>query len=515
MQKLAKKRSSDPAQQQLRETKDAWNGNVRSFTKELSALRNNIRLFNSNLIEYKKLINGYPNVFYKQKGDIKYPIPVNTDQINSQLSDNFSGIVQKLSDLSSKFNDLAQKSSSIVAQQAQYSQTRKKKKGEENKIANDTSYLLVSDASTPFSRFFSGIVNPIFNREDWARRKSWLDLCLSLKKNFRHFDYLILGTDADSVKQANDLFRNIIWAQVDALSSSINRYYEKVSSLSDDKEEKYDDKSSTDSTSNNKSSNQSKKHKADLASKTKDNKVEYHLKTPDDEAMMPKRPSEGQLPSQPTAQTEPDIIPAEAAFINARTEWKNAFQNPDQVNFKNFLLKNKLDNKSYSAVLQEAFENIFEHFDSDDRYKSIPYYNNFVETWSKFKTEWQNSQALASIDYELQKYGQYYVQRFLRKLRHKKPIIETGVDAFSINRLDLSEYTQNILNSLNDMMDSLESGLDIAVVYNTVNEIKKSCEDMSKELSILMRANLTEDQINKLKEQSERKRLLEYSRQAL
>lgn len=100
MIKSARKASSDPNQEKLRQNKDSWN-------KEVSSLIND-------LIHFKKLVNGWPNKFFDERSKIIDPIP--------------SDPIKILSDLLSKYNNINQAGKNIVQQQIDYSKNRKKKK---------------------------------------------------------------------------------------------------------------------------------------------------------------------------------------------------------------------------------------------------------------------------------------------------------------------------------------------------------------------------------------------------
>jgi hypothetical protein len=69
MIKSARKPSSDPVQEKLRQSKAVWN-------KEVS-------IFVNDLIHCKKLMNGWPSKFHMEKSFIKEPIPA--DPSNHRL----------------------------------------------------------------------------------------------------------------------------------------------------------------------------------------------------------------------------------------------------------------------------------------------------------------------------------------------------------------------------------------------------------------------------------------------
>ena len=99
MEIIARKRSADPVQEQLREAKDRWN----LAAKELI----------SRLIAFKRGMNG--------RGDARYGLPIS--KIHEPLP---TEIGTFLSELSSNFQQLAESANQIVQQQAYYAEHRRK-----------------------------------------------------------------------------------------------------------------------------------------------------------------------------------------------------------------------------------------------------------------------------------------------------------------------------------------------------------------------------------------------------
>src|ERR1035437_7798643 len=89
----------DAVQQKLRNNKSIWNNSVSEFINDL--------------IHCKKLMNGAPNKFHMEKGNIKDPIPADPATIIGSLANDF--------------NEIAQTGNAIISEQAEYSKTRRKK----------------------------------------------------------------------------------------------------------------------------------------------------------------------------------------------------------------------------------------------------------------------------------------------------------------------------------------------------------------------------------------------------
>src|SRR6478736_333926 len=98
MIKIARKPSSDPIQEKLRQMKAQWNKDVSVFITDL--------------INLKKTMNGWPSKFNMERSFIKDPIPSDPNTIIGVLA--------------SDFQELAQRGNAIVQQQLEYSKTRRK-----------------------------------------------------------------------------------------------------------------------------------------------------------------------------------------------------------------------------------------------------------------------------------------------------------------------------------------------------------------------------------------------------
>lgn len=97
MKKEGFKPSADPVQNALRTHKQEWNVLVSSFI--------------TNLIQYKKLLNGSPNKFIMEKTNIKNPLPAQATTVIGNLAE--------------LFVQIAEKAKLIAEEQAHYSETRR------------------------------------------------------------------------------------------------------------------------------------------------------------------------------------------------------------------------------------------------------------------------------------------------------------------------------------------------------------------------------------------------------
>lgn len=202
MIKVADKPSTDPAQQKLRLLKKQWNKDVSAFIDDL--------------IHYKKLTNGQPNKFFKERSSIKEPIPADPATI--------------IGSLAADFQQLSQHANAIIAAQMDYSKNRRKKQlkpapgatptvvppNTVESPTNDLSkqlaafeykYELIAEASNPITRFFTKLLTPTFGVSEAARvrkyRMSLLDACVKTYKSAGKLQVEIVKSSPESINTAN------------------------------------------------------------------------------------------------------------------------------------------------------------------------------------------------------------------------------------------------------------------------------------------------------------------------
>ena len=212
MIKVARKPSTDPVQEKLRQNKALWNKEVSTFINDL--------------INFKKTMNGMPSKFHQEKSSIKEPIPADPTTIIGVLADDFQ--------------QLAQKGNSIIQEQVQYSKNRRRGKPKQMNLPfpeqpeagkqdlsqqlnlpmtaatqNDLVKLaesleakyLEKEASNPLTRFFAKMLNPSFGFSEAARirrhRMSLLDACVKTYRNLGKFQVEIVRQSKSSVDSAN------------------------------------------------------------------------------------------------------------------------------------------------------------------------------------------------------------------------------------------------------------------------------------------------------------------------
>lgn len=217
MIKSARKPSTDPVQEKLRQSKAVWNKEVSTFVNDL--------------IHYKKLMNGWPNKFHMEKSMIKDPIPADPATI--------------IGSLVSDFNDIAQKGNAIVKQQLDYAKNRKKRQPKQMNLplgtpapatpatpeappAPDLSkqlalplaasfeekYGLIAEGSNPLTRFFTKMLNPGFGLGEAARirkyRMTLLDSCVKTYKDLGKLQVEVVKSSKNSIHNSTKIL-NKTW----------------------------------------------------------------------------------------------------------------------------------------------------------------------------------------------------------------------------------------------------------------------------------------------------------------
>ena len=223
MNKSAAGRSNDPKQQALRDAKAKWNKDTSDFIADV--------------IQYKKMMNGWPSKFNAEKGKIQNPLSEKSSSVLSLLTLNFK--------------DIAEQAHSLSQQQLEYSKTRKQKsvKDATNIIATQL-HELETFASNPLSRFFSRIKNTALFDTEKARVKKYRMSLLSAGSDI-YQDILLLQEEAvksspQSIFVTSQLLEKI-QKRWEFVGGSLNTYKNSISELSKDTDKEKDVKDNSNS----------------------------------------------------------------------------------------------------------------------------------------------------------------------------------------------------------------------------------------------------------------------------
>lgn len=226
MEKTARRPSADPTQERLRANKANWN-------KEVSA-------FINDLIHFKKLMNGWPSKFFKERSRITQPLPADPATI--------------IGSLAGDFQEIATRGNGIIEEQLAYAKNRRQKQpkpaapapgqapqapaapaapeapkapdltqqiqkglaaSEKDspliKLAAEleNKYEFETYASNPFSRFITRLFNPKFGFGEAARmrrlRMTMLDYCVKSYKELKKLHKEIVKSGTGSIVNSHKI----------------------------------------------------------------------------------------------------------------------------------------------------------------------------------------------------------------------------------------------------------------------------------------------------------------------
>lgn len=215
MEKIARKPSQDPLQEKLRQNKALWNKDVSAFVNDL--------------IHFKKMMNGWPSKFFKERSRISDPVPADPSTIIGSLAGDFQEIVNR--------------GNALIQEQMNYSKNRRKAQPKQlnlpltqqpqNKTektpetsqpdlskqlslglsANYNEYYLISEASNPLSRFFARLLAPAIGSSEKARvrkyRMSLLNSALNIFHNMNKMQASVVGSGPQSIFLASKLMDKV------------------------------------------------------------------------------------------------------------------------------------------------------------------------------------------------------------------------------------------------------------------------------------------------------------------
>lgn len=241
MEKTARKPSADSAQERLRQNKAVWNKEVSTFINDL--------------IHFKKMMNGWPSKFYKERSRITRPIPADPATI--------------IGSLAGDFQELTTRGNGLVQERLEYVKNRRQKQPKQLnlplgqptatpatttpeapkvdltkqlslptvafqeteliKLASDMEYKYELEvmASNPFSRFITRLFNPKFGFGEGARirrlRMSMLDNCVKSYKELKKLHKEIIKSSKGSIITSHKMM-TLIWNYWNAVNRLLSTY---------------------------------------------------------------------------------------------------------------------------------------------------------------------------------------------------------------------------------------------------------------------------------------------------
>lgn len=242
MEKTARRPSTDPVQERLRQEKTLWNKEVSTFINDL--------------IHFKKTMNGWPSKFFKERSRITSPIPADPATI--------------IGSLAGDFQELVNKGNTVIQQQLEYSKNRRQKQPKQLnlplgqptpttptepkpeapkpdlsqqlslptmafaeyemiKLASlfEEKYSLESQASNPVTRFVTRLFNPKYGFGEAARmrrlRMTMLDSCTKAYKTIKALHKEVVKSSKGSIENSNKMMTSV-WNHWNIVNRIFNSY---------------------------------------------------------------------------------------------------------------------------------------------------------------------------------------------------------------------------------------------------------------------------------------------------
>jgi hypothetical protein len=416
MDKLARKPSQDPVQEKLRQDKANWNKNMSLFINET--------------IHFKKLMNGAPNSFFKQKSKITEPIPANPTTI--------------LTSLISDFQALSQQANAIIDEQLSYAKNHRPKQPKDKlpttPPANDLSkqlaafeekYDLVAQGSNPFSRLKTRLFTRTRGVSEQKRinrmRLDMLESCNRARKALNKLQVEVVRSNKESIVNSHKLMQQVWndWAIV-ARSFSMLKNTMKLT-------------------------------------------VDKNTELPNEDTFTEKK------------ETLPDQVPDEAPhgldtptdnssqIKNIITDYTSNFKGLDPVSKRvleaaitNYLKAPREEKAINGELLISQYTNLLNQFNA----------SSLSQVVSQNKTPIEPTEQPAN-ETQLEATAQKFLKKWLGKKRHQ--YLSQNSSSY---RLEVFEIAKQTREDLNTIMDVLEKKMDIEQLEPLVAGINKEITNM-------------------------------------
>lgn len=437
LKKEARKPSTDPVQEKLRQNKALWN-------KEVS-------LFINDLINLKKTMNGWPSKFHMEKSSIKEPVPADPSTI--------------LGVLSGDFQDLAQKGEELVRQQYDYSIKRRKKQPSQisqpsvpevapttdlsQQLSTKMSSLQI-EGSNPITRFFSKLKGPWFGPEIRTKkhRLSLLNLASDLDTDFKRLENQIVGSGPESIFLSSKIL-NKIEDKIYFMAKSLASYQDTAKPVD------------------------------------KNAPAEKKLPTENEPAKTTESPTKDVVTNKPQdLMDETQIQQAKLALLDFNKHKSNFLELDPSLEkmlnnlTKSFLPADVLTKKDLAPQVLEAYKLLLDNLNKKKNTQA----SSFEELSLSYKKASEN----------LNKIADNIISKWLKKTKHKL----SPFDKTSALRLDIYNLAEENRVLLNKIMNVLESTLEVDELMDLVNLVSKNIlamKELMKPLEVIIRGKMFDE----------------------
>jgi hypothetical protein len=185
--KSARNRSADPAQEHLRQRKQDWNSACSEFIARLNG-------FKPHLISFKRGLNG--------RGDAKAGLPISDikNPLPAEIGGYLGAVSSEFNELASVFSQLVGEAGGIMQEQSQYAQRRRKPYKRQASAMQVDDGLTIT-ASSSLSRFWANLAAIWSSDPLKAERLSMLKMAHELFESFVDFEDEVLVKGVSNVHQ--------------------------------------------------------------------------------------------------------------------------------------------------------------------------------------------------------------------------------------------------------------------------------------------------------------------------
>jgi len=412
----------DEENKNLRKHKAVWNKSVKEFI--------------NNLIHLKNMVNGKPSKFYESRGMIGEAFPKDPASIIGVLA--------------SDFMEIAGDCNKIISEQAAYAKVKAKKRetaAATPKTGMLSSNSLIVESSNRITRLLSKLAPPWFTKEK-RTRFSLLKSLISLDKLLLNFQSQIVSKDSKSINNA-----------IKTLMEMENKIYKISSEVSDFQPKKEDNTQSKFLTKNEDVDNiilnyTNNKSYYDINAPTLSNYFNNLINTFSNAIGAEKSEKAKKILTVYDMMTKEALKPS--GLNRANEVITNFLNNKEEFNKKEPSLSN------YFSKLIEDFNNSKDIEKKEFAKKILSVYDRLIRKISKAPEGYVKS----NFSYKINKLADNFLARWWNKVRHTLSSDETTAIRFELNNMSVE-----CKGVINEMMDSLEKGLNQSEIFELTKKI--------------------------------------------
>lgn len=416
--------SADPVQEALREHKASWNKRCSEFIARVNT-------FKPLLIAFKRGLNG--------RGDAKAGLPISNikNPFPPEVFKFLNGVNSEFHELVNTFEQLSSEAASIIQEQSQYANKRKKSQKQQIISSNNIEDILIVEASNPLTRFWSHLSALFSSKENKHLRLSMLSIAHAMFKNLINFEDLILEKGTNNVPQVINAYF-LLNNNLNSLNASLNKF----------------------------------KNMANMPNQTSENIEKQNLNPPSQniDEKLEKKPELNNIVKNLFKEIVlfDKILNLSSENMFILKELCNSFVTEKNTNKKELILDriNEHSNILKKEIKKKVEERVGQKLKDDISFDDL----KIILKNSSFNSD------------ELEKFGANYFTRLLKQYQHqfgKK-------DPASASRLEIYNHIRQAKIATDKLMDLLErTNVDVNELINQISEIEKIFNIINEPLKLL------------------------------